>query len=575
MASETMSPVRAAVHPAVVAIRECPFDLVARAELALDGCTRLTDPKRGGQPYFYAEFHTEPPIALHAAGGCSDATGRLLEALTLARIMTGTPPDARDDAYAQLLRSYQRDEGLMVWPPSPWTHTAPVVEMEWSQRSALLAWTTRYLAEDDKDAMQRAQKLIHSLYRNAVWEGDTCWFPSSFLPPNGWPDRFPPVGKMTDVLIGAQILFPLARYADAVGNEEALQLANGLIRFLLERAGAFDKEGQVVGQSGRYFHSKTSFVLGVLKYGLTAGRDHYVDWARAAYEHLRAWGTDFGFFPNGVAGPNRWQGDTCATADMIEIALLLGLHKDSDYFTDAERFGRNHLLESQILDFDWVERRIDAPFCQEVWCANYPPEGVTMDDVVSRAIGGFTGWSKPNDAFDPANPRLMQRCTGSGVRALYSLWHYTVTRHEGAVMVNLHLSRDTRWATVRALAPQVGGVEVMMKTRGVLAVRVPPEVTNPVVVVNRIRQRHEIIRHGYAWLEALQGGDMVSVSWMQEPRTAIYALNEATYTATWQGDTVMRMEPPGLLSPLYQRSEEIPAAPPRPVSGPAHEISTL
>src|SRR2546421_7116441 len=102
----------------------------------------------------------------------------------------------------------------------------------------------------------------------------------------------------------------------------------------------------------------------------------------------------------------------------------------------------------------------------------------------------------------------MQRATGSGVRALYALWHYAVTRPEGAVMVNLHFSRDTRWATVRSLAPMIGGIEVMMKTRGVLAVRVPPDVTNPIVVVNRLRQRHEIIRQGYAWLEALQGGDI-------------------------------------------------------------------
>src|SRR5262249_14715087 len=161
-------------------------------------------------------------------------------ALTLARIMTGTSPDARDERYVQLLRSYQREDGLMVWPPAPWAHTAPVVEVEWSQRSALLAWTARYLALDDIDAIQRAQRLVHTLYRNAVWEGDTCWFPSSYLPDRGWADRFPPVGRMTDVLIGAQVIFALVRFATATGNEEALQLANGLIRFLMERSGAFD-----------------------------------------------------------------------------------------------------------------------------------------------------------------------------------------------------------------------------------------------------------------------------------------------------------------------------------------------
>jgi hypothetical protein len=575
MSSEPITYERTTVHPVVETIRACPFDLVARAELSLDGCTRLTDPNRGGQPYFFAEFHTEPPIAMHAAGGYSDATGRLLEALTLARIMTGTAPDERDAAYAQLLRDYQREDGLMIWPPAPWTHTAPVVEVEWSQRAALLAWTTRYLALDDIDAVQRAAKLVHTLTRTAVWEGETCWFPASYLPDKGWADRLPPIGKMTDVLIGAQVIFALVRFAAATSNEEALQLANGLIRFLIERSGAFDADGRFIGRSGRYFHSKTSFILGVLKNGLVTGRDVQIDWARAAYEHAREWGTDFGFFPNSISGPNRWQGDTCAIADMIEIALLLGQSRDPAYFADAERFGRNHLMESQFLDFRWVEERLDAPFCQEVWCAQHPPEGVTMEEVTARAVGGFAGWSRPNDAFDPANPRLMQRCSGSGVRALYDLWHYAVTRPEGAVMVNLHFSRDTRWATVRSMLPHLGGVEVMMKTRGVLAVRIPPDVTHPVVVVNRVRQRHEIIQHGYAWLEALQGGDIVNVTWPQESRETTYTLNGTDYTATWLGDTLLQMEPPGSLAPLYRRPAEIPPAPPRHATGPVKEIDTL
>src|SRR5689334_6466272 len=86
-------------------IRACPFDLVARARLALEGCTRLTNPERGGQPYSYVELHTEPPIALHAPWDYSDVTGRLLDALTLARIMTGTAPDAHDEAFVQMLAS--------------------------------------------------------------------------------------------------------------------------------------------------------------------------------------------------------------------------------------------------------------------------------------------------------------------------------------------------------------------------------------------------------------------------------------------------------------------------------------
>ena len=207
-------------HPGLEAVLASPFDLVARAQLALGGCTNLRNMERGGQPYTYAELHTEPPVAFHAPWDYADVTGRLLEALTFARIMTGTAPDEADAAYAQLLASCQREDGLISLPAEPWTHTSPVVELDWSQRGALMAWTTRYLALGDQDALHRANRLVHALYKTVVWEGETCWYPASFLPTGGWTDRLPPVGRMSDVLIGAQIVYPLARFACATGNSE-------------------------------------------------------------------------------------------------------------------------------------------------------------------------------------------------------------------------------------------------------------------------------------------------------------------------------------------------------------------
>jgi hypothetical protein len=564
-----------AVTDPTTKIRACPFDLVTRAELAIQACTQLVNRKRGGQPYSYAELHTDPPIALHSPWDYADVAGRLLDALTLARVMTGKPPTECDASFARILAACQRDDGLISLPPDPWTHTAPVTEMEWSQRGALMGWTTRMLAMDDTDARERAERLVRGLSRRAVWEGEICWFPASYLPESGWVNRLPPISRMTDVLIGAQVVFPLARFAAATGNEESLKLANGLIRFLLERSEAFDNDGGITENAGRQFQSATGFILGVLKFGIVADRSDYVDWALAAYKRAREWGTEFGFFPHGLRGKERWQGDACALQDMIEIGLLLGLHREPSCLADAERFGRNHLLETQILDFDWVRKPIDVEFCQDLWCAHHPPEGFTTDDVCGRAVGGFSGWHTLNDAIDPANPRLMQRCTGAGTRAVYDLWRYSVTRPEGAVMVNLHFSRDTRWATVTSYLPQEGRVEVLMKTRGCLAVRVPVGVKDPEVTVNHTRARQETVRNGYAWLEALQSGDLVTVTWPLQERVMLYDIDGKSYTGHWRGDTLLRMTPPGQLSPLYWRPLEIPPARPRAFAAHAKEVDSI
>ncbi|MCS6775731.1 MAG: hypothetical protein RMJ43_02070 [Chloroherpetonaceae bacterium] len=561
----------------VTLLRESPFDLVARAAFAIGACTRLTDPDRDGQPYSYAEFHTDPPIAFHAPWDYGDVAGRLLEALTLARIMTGTAPDERDEALARVLRRIQREDGLLAIPPDPWSHTAPVIELEWTARSALMAWTTRYLALDDLDARERAMRLINELHRRAVWEGPYAWYPTSYLPESGWTDRQPPIARQTAVLTGAQIIFPLARFAEATGYERALELALGLARFIRERSEAFQTDGRFNTTTHRYFHSLTGTIKGILKLGVMTGQEGWIDWARAAYEYACQWGTEFGFFPHSTGGRERWQGDICALKDMIEIALLLGLHRDSAYFADAERYGRNHLIECQILDYQWVENRVDAPFSRELWCANHPPEGITTDNVCQRTIGAFSTWSQINDGFDPVCPRLFLRSTGAGVRALYALWHHIAHREDEALRINLHFSRDTRRATVTSLIPREGGVDVLMKIHGVLAVRVPPGLTEAdiQVTVNHQRPRQEILRNGYAWLEALQNGDVVSVRWPLQERAILYDWNDRRYTGYWRGDTLLRMNPHGKLMPLYTHPLEVIPAPPRVASGPVKEIHSF
>ncbi|MDE2127138.1 MAG: hypothetical protein KGJ62_11150 [Armatimonadetes bacterium] len=562
---------------ALTRLRASPYDLHARAEFCIRACSGLTDSAQRRLPYSYAEFHTDPPIALHAPWDHADTAGRLLEALTLTRAITGASADSLDEALARTLREAQSDTGMVEIPPSPWGQREPVAELNWSPSGALLAWVTRYVATDDVDASQRARRLITALRQAAVWEGDTCWYPGAMLPPLGWTARTPPPRRAGDCLIGAQLVFPLCRAAVAFGSNDALALAAGLVRFHCERSGAFDADGRLTSLAPAQFAGATGFILGALKYGLCAGRDEVVQWATRAFRHASGYGTEFGLFPHAISGDERWQGDICASADMLATALLLGMHVGPLHFAEAERIGRNHVLESQLLDYDWVSKRLDAPFSRDLWCANHPPEGVTVDNVCNRAIGAFSSWSHPNDGFIPANPRIMLRSTAAGARSVYNMWRYAVTRPEGAVMVNLHFSRDTRWATVTSHVPNEGSVEVLMKTRGVLAVRIPDGVTTDQieVIVNQSRPRSETIRNGYAWMEALQGGDMVTVKWPLPERAMVYNFNNQRYTGYWRGDTLLRLDPPGLLSPLYWRPLEAQSAPPHAALGTIREVESL
>src|SRR5436305_4931354 len=99
----------------------------------------------------------------------------------------------------------------------------------------------------------------------------------------------------------------------------------------------------------------------------------------------RTWGTDFGWFPEGLGHRH---GEICCTTDMIEIALVLGRHVDRTYYADAERFGRNHLLASQFLAEDELQAGVDRLPADP---ALSPVDGrlSTSSGVLQTQVGGF------------------------------------------------------------------------------------------------------------------------------------------------------------------------------------------
>ena len=115
----------------------------------------------------------------------------------------------------------------------------------------------------------------------------------------------------------------------------------------------------------------------------------------------------------------------------------------------------------------------------------------------------------------------------------------------------------------------------MMKTRGVLSIRLPVGVTNPNILVNENVVREEVVRNGCAWLEALQPGDMVQITWDLEKKTLLFSEGELNLTSHWIGDTLMQLSPAGTLYPLYQRAPNMTPAIPLGATGPVKEIDTL
>jgi len=564
-----------------------PFDLQARAELAIHGLTALLDPERPGVMYFLANWRSRPPRADHGLWDCGDGSGRHVDALTLARSMVrkGSPAAEQGQADRQLeawMTNLLGAKGLTWLPPEPWAEpwgksllladgrpSPGYAEISWAQRGALMGLISRFLATSQEPYLDRASRLVDGLLRVAIRHPDGLFFPEGYYRADGWHGEMPGLAAGIEEN-NAVVIMPALRLCELNQHAPALELAEGLASYALKHTQGYLPDGRLhVTQGGalqEHFHTRSCFILGVLKLGLMTGRRELVAWARQTYAHARDFGTDFGWFPEGLG---RRHGEICCTTDMIESALLLGRNVDRCYYADAERFGRNHLLESQFLSLDRLQRALDLMPVDDApppWGGRYS----TLDRVAARQLGGFASRPALNDAFHLDGTSLMQCCNAAGTRGIYDLWRYAVEETPAAdgelpcETVNLRFSVDTPAIRVVSHEPREGRLDITARRACQVMVRLPAGAGEALCATTGEggqSVRALPIRDAYAAFSLLQG-EQVQLHYPLAERVAHYEVGaperSARCTGYWRGETLMRVDPPGSFYPLYQREQDLP-----------------
>ena len=183
------------------------------------------------------------------------------------------------------------------------------------------------------------------------------------------------------------------------------------------------------------------------------------------------------------------EGEMNNTGDILETALILGRWGYTEYFHDAERILRCHLLPSQLRDVSWIP----AP-------AN--PDGLdTLRDVAGRSRGawGFPApfGHEPLEQRDGGRMRFNTDVVGGTVGSLCEVLREMTRFDEAGHWVNLLFDRETPHVDVRS-AYTHSTLSVRVKRPGPLFVRIPPWVDHRAV---RIVGASEEARHtnGYAF----------------------------------------------------------------------------
>ena len=572
-----------------------PFDLQARAALAARSLTALLDAERDGLMYFLGTWRARPPRAHHCLWDYGDGSGRQIDALVLARTMARAGSDA-----AQRNRGEEQLEGWMLrmlgadglsWLPAEelgkpwgieqllidWQPGTPAAEISWAQRGTLMGLVSRFMQTSDERYRELACRMVDGLLAAAVRHPRGLYFPEGYYRPGGWSYDRPGLHDGIEEY-NAAIVPPAVRLYEVCGYQPALDLAGGLVDFTLFATPCYRPDGRFRPTSDTiesHFHTRSNFILGVLKLGLAARRRELVSWARQSYDQAREWGTDFGWFPEGLGLRH---GETCCTTDMIEIALLLGKHVDRSYYGDAERYGRNHLIESQFVSRERLSAAVDRLPPEE---ESPPLDRYSSTDagVLDTQVGAFAARSTLNDAFHLDATAMMQCCNAAGTRALYDLWHCAVDDDDQAEaprrQVHLRFSVATPSLTVRSYEPAQGRLDLRPRDACELEVRLPEGTSQALVVFGAqggAQPRVEAIAPRQGYIRArVAAGATIEVHYPLVEREAHYVVGAGRRvlecSGSWRGETLMHIDPPGNFYPLYDRSAMLEPVEPSPGAG--------
>jgi hypothetical protein len=579
-----------------------PLDLQKRAAMAARSLTRLLDECQNGLLYFLASWRAKPPRAFHGLWDYGDGSGRHTDALTLARRMLPaewkeSEPDQGEQQIEGWMMRQLGAEGISWLPNEPhaavpwgaelmlrdWRIGEAAAEISWAQRGTLLGLTTRFLATRDEKYSTAGRRMVDGLMRIAERDGQELYFPEGYFRSGGWRTQERQICSGI-AEYNAAVIVPAVRFFRAAGYQPALDLAEGLARFALRHSDGYCPDGSLYcpqpGSLADHFHTRSNFILGVLELGLVTGRREYLAWARQSYERAREFGSSAGWFPEGLGHRH---GEVCCMTDMLEIALNLGLHIDPLYLADAERFGRNHLLESQFLSLERLSAAVNR----------LPEETVEIDESMSTTtgvtesqVGGFAARSTLNDAFHLDATAMMQCCNAAGTRGLYDLWRYAITCEQGhpdespRIQVNLRLSVENEALRVVSHEPKEGRLDITPAQDALVAVCIPQGECKALLTRPDGSRTTVEVAHGYAVFDVGRG-QSVQMTYPLVERESIFRVGPPDKSmecgGRWRGETLLSIEPPGEYLPLYQgRSAQLePVFPLRPGKNPIDSLVSI
>lgn len=538
------------------------LDLQAMASAAMNYLIRTPRPQRDYEPIFQCHLAWLPPFPQgeDTVVPC-DTDARMLQEFVAMREISGRKDGQEvEDGFWRRMLGFVGEDGLAHAPAGCFhendtSFSGEPVPHCWGTLKILVGLAERFRVTGDEGLRPLMRRMFEAIRAQADWDnaGQTAWYEGGMGPgrKGNWIDA----GHWSRQ--PAPVVSHLLHYYVATNDEEALDFCRAFADGYLARSHAggvhVEDDGSFVG----HMHATLHCVWGVAWLGAITGDSRYTEWAARVHEFVKDKGTGTGAISAMIDSPEHWLTcmETCATADLVSLAVYLGEAGRSEYFDQAERYLRNHIRHVQF--------KLSDAF-KEIYRARHsdrPEEAETWLRRLEIVEGGFVGGTGPDGLDHGALPEddyatmaMFGCCAPEGMRAVATAWRYAITESGGTVRVNMTLDRVTPEVEVVSALPQEGRITVRVREPVSVEVRCPSWAPRDEVRAYRGSTAIDAAWRGdYIILGHATPGDVLTVCFPLLTCRSEHRIwpDGPMYQMEWRGNTVISMSPPARALPFY------------------------
>ena len=328
----------------------------------------------------------------------------------------------------------------------------------------------------------------------------------------------------------ARSIGPLVKLYHTLGMGSAMNLAITLKEKAVNNF--FKEEGTYDNQLfGTHTHSTTCVMSSLAQLADLTSDAQLMERVRAFYDHgLWSMRDALGWVievSNDEVNPDK--GEINNTGDIVETALILGRNGYPQYYEDAERILRGHLLPSQLRDTSFIKEPDN-------------PENEDGKREVARRIRGAFGFPAPygHQPIDLDLVKFNLDIVGGGVDSLCEAYREIVRSDEGSHRVNMLFDYENDNVAIESPYTHEH-LRIKTKQPGSLFVRIPSWLDNDSVTVDGNVVSPQI-NNGYLEINQPRLNDWIKIKFNLPQRELILEHACRNIHVRLRGDAVVAME---------------------------------